>query len=192
MNKSGLLVIISSPSGGGKDVVISALLKKFARSAKLITTTTRTPRKEDKNGITYYFTDKPTFEKKIENNETVEHNFYADNYYGIEKKELENKLKNFDVVFTNVDVNGRRHLNDAHYKNLSIFLVPGNLNDLKNRISRRGAVSVQELNDRMQTAQNEMAAANEYDFQIINETGKLSETIDSVAKIITNQLAKQA
>ncbi len=189
MIPEGTLVIISSPSGGGKDTIISALLKKIANSAKLITTTTRTPRPDDQEGLTYYFVSKENFEEKIKTGEIVEHNFFTGNYYGITKTELENKLQNFDVVFTNIDVNGRRNLSAGGFKNLSIFLVPENLDDLKLRISRRGGLSELEIQQRLETAKHEITCAQEYDFQVINKNGKLDETIDNVAKIIKNYLS---
>ncbi len=188
MSPTGVLIIISSPSGGGKDAIISALLNRFNNSAKLITTTTRAPRPEDKEGITYYFIKKENFEEKIKNGEIIEHNFYAGNYYAITKAELANKLKNFDFVFTNIDVNGRRNLTATDYKNISIFIMPENLEDLKMRISHRGGLSNTEIEERLQTAKQEITCANEYDFQVINKNGKLTETIDSVAKIITEHL----
>ena len=118
----GIFVIISSPSGGGKDTVIRALIKQFPRSAKLVTTTTRSPRPEDQEGVTYHFIDKVDFENKIKNDEMMEYATYAENYYGVEKSELKNKLENFDLVFSNVDVQGRRNYTKTGIKNLSIFL----------------------------------------------------------------------
>lgn len=189
MSTIGKLVIISSPSGGGKDAIISALLKRFDRSTKLITTTTRSPRPDDKEGTTYYFIDKNNFEEKINCGEIIEYNFYTGNYYGITKTELNNKLNNFKIVFTNVDVHGRRNLTDVGFKILSIFLLPENLEDLKIRISRRGGLSESEIKQRLETAKDEINFADEYDFQVVNKTGKMSETIDNVAKIITEHLS---
>ncbi len=184
----GLFVIISSPSGGGKDTVIKALLKTIPRSAKLVTTTTRSPRPEDTDGITYHFTDKTNFEDKIKKGEMVEYATYADNYYGVDKTELQNKLENFDVVFSNVDVQGRRNYTESGIDNLSIFLLPDNLEDLKKRILNRGGVNEEELKLRLETAKNEISRADEYDFQVVNKNGQLDETIDNVAKIITSHL----
>lgn len=184
----GLFVIISSPSGGGKDTVIRALLKKIPRSAKLVTTTTRSPRPEDKEGVSYYFVDKTDFENKIKNGDLMEYATYADNYYGVEKSELENKLKNFDLVFSNVDVQGRRNYTQAGIKNLSIFLMPDNLENLKKRILNRGGVNETELALRLKTAQKEIAAAGEYQFQVINKVGHLDETIEKVVNIIQKYL----
>ncbi|EKD43167.1 MAG: hypothetical protein ACD_72C00420G0003 [uncultured bacterium] len=189
MSSTGNLIIISSPSGGGKDAIISALLKRFDSSAKLITTTTRTPRPDDIDGTTYYFINKSTFEDKIKSHEIVEYNLYTGNYYGITKTELVNKLNNFQIVFTNIDIHGRRNLVDAGFKILSIFLLPENLEDLKLRISRRGGLSETEIDQRLETAKEEITSANEYDFQVVNKNGKMSETVDSVAKIITEHLS---
>jgi guanylate kinase len=184
----GLFVIISSPSGGGKDTVIRALLSKIPRSAKLVTTTTRSPRPEDKEGATYYFVSKIEFENKIKNNELMEYATYADNYYGVEKSELQNKLQNFDLVFSNVDVQGRRNYTTSGIKNLSIFLLPDNLEDLKKRILSRGDVAPNDLELRLKTAQTEIKSASEYDFQVVNKTGHLDETIEKVANIIAKYL----
>lgn len=189
MSSTGNLIIISSPSGGGKDAIISALLKTFDRSAKLITTTTRAPRPDDKEGSTYYFIKKNNFEEKINCGEIIEYNFYTGNYYGITKTELNSKLNNFEIVFTNVDVHGRRNLSSAGFKILSIFLLPENLEDLKIRISRRGGLNETEIKQRLETAKEEIACADEYDFQVVNKTGKMAETIDNVAKIITEHLS---
>lgn len=183
---AGLFVIISSPSGGGKDAVIRALIKKIPRSAKLVTTTTRSPRPEDAQGVTYHFISRADFENKIKNGEMMEYATYAENYYGVQKSELENKLQNFDVVFSNVDIQGRRNYTQAGIKNLSIFLIPNSLDDLKKRILSRGGVNAAELALRLETAKKEIQAADEYQFQVVNKDGNLDETIDNVAKIITS------
>ncbi len=188
----GKLVIISSPSGGGKDTVIRSLIKMFPNSAKLVTSTTRLPRQEDQHGVTYYFIDQTTFKENIRQNKMVEHNFYSGNYYGVERSELENKLANFDLVFSQVDVNGKTSLTNAGFDNLSIFLLPSSLDDLKDRINRRGGVSVEGLNDRLETAKKEIEASKQYDFRIVNENDKLEETIEKVAKIIKEYLSNPA
>ena len=118
----------------------------------------------------------------------MEHAIYAENYYGVEKTELENKLQNFDLVFSNVDVQGRRNYTNAGIKNLSIFLVPDSLDDLKKRIVNRGGVNEPELELRLETAKNEIEAAGEYQYQVINKAGHLDETIDNVAKIIAKSI----
>ncbi|MDO9509714.1 MAG: guanylate kinase [Candidatus Magasanikbacteria bacterium] len=188
MEKKGLLIIISSPSGNGKDVIINALLKIIPNSVRFITTTSRPPRPGNQEGVDYYFISKEEFENKIKNNDFLEHNFYAENYYGTEKQLLEKTMSENEIIFLNMDVNGKNNLEKTGIKNLSIFLLPENLEILKNRIKARGGVSDEVIEERMKIAQKEISAAPEYDYQVINENGKIDQTIDKLAKIITFEL----
>jgi len=190
MPKQGLLVIISSPSGNGKDTVINALLKIIPNSVRLVTTTSRPPRPGNVEGVDYYFISKDEFENKIKNNEFLEYNFYAGNYYGTEKSRLEDLLNTNSVVFSAIEVNGKRNLDKVGVKNLSIFLLPDSLEILKDRIRKRGGVSEELIKERMKIAEKEISAAPEYDYQVVNKNGKIEETIDKLAKIINSELTK--
>ena len=190
MKRQSLLIIISSPSGNGKDTVINALLKKLPGSFRFVTTTSRPPRPGNKEGVDYYFITQEEFENKIKNNDFLEYNFYAGNYYGTEKKLLEKAVTENEIVFLNMDVNGKNSINKAGIKNLSIFLLPENLEILKNRIKNRGGVSDEVIEERMKIAQKEISFAPDYNYQVINENGKIDETVDKLAKIITSELSK--
>jgi guanylate kinase len=182
--KNGLLVIISSPSGGGKDVIIARLLKKIPNSIRLTTTTTRTPRNQEKNGINYFFINQEEFKNKIKAGKILEYNLYADNYYGTEKEVFETTIKKYPVVFTNIDYHGKQNLDRLNIPHLSIFLIPESLEILENRIKRRGDVIPEQLKKRLETAKNELKQANIFDYQIVNHEGKLDETAEEIAKII--------
>lgn len=183
MNK-GKLVIISSPSGGGKDSTINALLKIMPNSVRLITTTSREPRPGNQNGIDYYFISQTEFENKIQNNEMVEYNNYAGNYYGIEKNNLQTALENNDWVFTQIEVNGKQHLDEQNIPNISIFLLPENLEILAKRIRNRGGVNEEKIKERLKIAQNEMNKSILYDFQVVNVDGKFEETVAKIREIL--------
>ena len=186
---NGKLIIISSPSGGGKDAVIARLLKIFPNSARLVNTTTRPPRPKDSPGVTYDFINEKDFKAGLAQGQYLEHNFYNGHYYGVNKNRLATALANHDFVFTNIDVNGRKSAEIAGVKNLSIFLLPDDLKNLRTRIAGRGGLDETQINERLETAKREIARANEYDFQVVNKNGKMSETVDSVAKIITEHLS---
>lgn len=185
----GLLVIISSPSGGGKDSVIRGLLEKIPNSVKFLTTTTRPPRPGEKNGIDYHFVSREDFEKMIKSDELVEYNVYADNYYGTEIIRLDELLNNHAVVFSNIEINGKRNFDKAGRENLSIFLMPESLEILKQRIETRGGLTPDIIEKRLETAKKEIADSNIYDNKIVNYQGKLDETIENTAKIIKKHLS---
>lgn len=191
-DQTGLLIIVSSPSGGGKDSVIRELLKIFPRSTRLITTTSRPLRPGNKDGVDYHFVSQEQFEKKIKHGDFLEHNFYASNYYGLEKTRLEKLLSKYDIVFTQIEVNGKHNLDKAGIKNLSIFLLPENLDILKKRIQRRGGLTPEIIAERLETAKKEIAESADYDYRLVNKDGQLAETVSETAQIIRSMLTKKA
>ena len=185
---SGLLVIISSPSGGGKDSVINALLKIFPGSARLVTTTSRPLRPGNQEGVDYYFISREEFEEKIKSGEFLEHNFYAGNYYGTQKKHLEQLTREHPLVLTQIEVNGKHNLDIAGIKNLSIFLLPESLETLKKRIEKRGGLTEEIIEKRLAIAKKEINASEDYDYRLVNREGHLEDTIQEVAGLIASQL----
>lgn len=190
-DQTGLLVVISSPSGGGKDTVIRALLQIFPDSTRFVTTTSRPPRPGQTDGVDYHFVSREQFEQKIKNNELIEYNEYSGNLYGTEKKYLEADLKKYQLVLTQIEINGKHNFDRAHIPHLSIFILPDNLDNLRARILRRGGITPDIADARIKIAQKEMAAASDYDFQVINTEGELAKTIEKVAEIIQNHLPRK-
>lgn len=187
--KEGLLVVISSPSGGGKDSVINALLKIMSNSARFVTTTSRPPRPGNKNGADYFFISKDEFEHGIKNQEFLEYNVYSGNYYGTEQKRLADALKKYDLVFTQIEVNGKHNLDKAGVPHLSIYLLPENLDTLRKRIERRGGLAQTQIDERLRIAKEEIEKSADYDHRIVNKEGKLEDTVAETAKIIANYQA---
>ena len=183
----GHLVIISSPSGGGKDAVIRELIKIFPNSAKLMTTTTRPQRPGEQNGVDYNYVTREQFQTMIDEGKFIEHNIYADNYYGTEKQRLENNLQTHDMVFSNIEVNGKKNFDASGWENLTVFLLPESEEILKQRIEARGGLTPDKIAERLKTAINEVAQAIIYDYKIVNYQGKLDETVQNVAKILAER-----
>lgn len=95
---ANLCYIIIGPSGAGKTSLAASC---FEAKQKIISHTTRPPRVGEKNGIDYYFVSHTIFKSMAAKNEFAEYDVYADNYYGVSKVELEEKLTAgdcFDVL----------------------------------------------------------------------------------------------
>ena len=56
-----LIIIISSPSGVGKTTITKKLVNKIKKSYLSISCTTRSPRKNEKDKIDYFFVSKKKF-----------------------------------------------------------------------------------------------------------------------------------
>ena len=189
-NKKALLVIISSPAGGGKDSVIRGLLKILPNSIRLITATSRAKRPRDNEGTDYFFISKQDFEEKIKQGYFLEYNNCAGNYYGISNNFLSELQEKYDIILTNIDVNGKKHFDELKIPHLSIFLLPDNMETLRERARRRGGMTEQMIEDRIRLGYEEIERAIDYDYKVVNRDGKISETIDNVAKIIQDHLKK--
>ncbi len=189
-NTSGLFVIISSPTGGGKDATIEELIKIFPNSARLVTTTSRTPRPTDQEGVTYNFISREEFEKKINEEYFVEYNNYASNYYGSPKEHLLDLLNKHSVVFSNIDVNGKHSMDKLGIKHLSIFLLPESIAILEQRVQKRGGLTKEQITERIKIVSQEIEASKDYSYKLTNYEGKLAETVDNVAKIVKEHLEK--
>lgn len=187
MAQKGLLVVISSPSGGGKDSVIKALSKRIPNSSRCLTTTSRPPRPGNVEGVDYHFVSEEEFKKKISRDEFVEYNVYAGNYYGTEKSVLEQTLLNNDVVYTQVEINGKRAFDRLHIPHLAVFLMPENLDVLRDRIVARGGLTREEVDERLLIAKQQITEAGIYDLQIVNEQGRFDETVSQLIEAILDK-----
>ena len=89
--KKGKLIIVSAPSGCGKGTMLKEILKDD-RYYYSVSSTTREPREEDIDGVTYNFLTREQFEEKIKKDEWLEYAEYCNNYYGTPKAVTFNKL----------------------------------------------------------------------------------------------------
>lgn len=180
----GKLVVISSPSGAGKNSIIRRLLEIFPNSARFVTTTTRSLRPGEQEGKDYFFVSKEHFESMIQEDKFIEHNIYADEYYGSEKEKLSRVLEKYDFVFVAMDVNGKHALDAQYIPHLAIFLLPEDMSVLEERIQVRGGVDAQEIEKRLQTARLEVQDAGSYDAQVVNPEGKMEEAVQKIVQIL--------
>lgn len=185
--KQGKLIVISAPSGTGKTTVIKHLLEKLPAAAVIVTTTTRPPRPEETDGMHYYFVSTAEFEDKLARGEFAEHAQYAGNLYGIERRELEEKLAAHSLVLVTPEVKGKRQIDNLGIASISVFLEPEDLNALRERLERRKTLPKDEMERRLAAAKNEMAAAPEYDYRVLNREGRLHEAVDEILGILDRE-----
>ncbi|MFH1838619.1 MAG: guanylate kinase [Candidatus Kuenenbacteria bacterium] len=179
-----MLFIISGPSGVGKTSIIKKIIKLNPHFKRVITCTTRKKRCHEKHGQDYYFLSKKQFEKKIKNKEFLEWAIVHKNYYGTLKKTVEFFKENISLII-NVDFQGALQIKKKKIKAVFIFIKPKSLNELINRIKKRGKIKKEDLKIRLNNAKNEIKQAKKYyDYVIINEENKLNQTVEKILKII--------
>jgi len=171
--KKGKLIIISAPSGSGKSTIVQWLMANHPelRLAFSISCTSRAPRGTEKHGVEYFFLTPEDFQRRIQNNEFLEYEeVYKDRYYGTLKAQVESqRSKGINVVF-DVDVKGGCNIK-KHYgrRALSLFIQPPSIDELRNRLVKRGTDSAEAIEERIAKASYELTFANQFDKIVVND-----------------------
>ncbi len=189
IKKEGVLLVISSPSGTGKTTICKKLLEYDKNVHLSVSVTTRKKRKNEVDGLDYYFRNKNEFLDLKSKDSFIENAFVFENYYGTLKSEVLEKLENGIDVLIDIDWQGTRQITQAMGGNLvKIFLLPPSIYELKKRLSKRNSDSVEEINFRMSKALKEIKHYDEYDFVLINNN--LDTTFKQIVKILETERLK--
>lgn len=181
----GLLVVISGPSGAGKGTVCKELMKRYNYNIS-VSATTRPPREGEVDGVNYYFLDKNTFEQKLHNGEFLEYAKVYGNYYGTLKREVEEKLDNGENIILEIDIQGTLQVQKVYKNAIYVFLLPPSINELKNRILKRGSETESSFNIRFSSVSEELKYMSSYDYAVINDD--LDSAIEKVNSIINTEM----
>mgnify|MGYP001411846110 FL=1 len=189
IKNEGVLLVISSPSGTGKTTICKKLLEYDKNIHLSVSVTTRKKRKNEVEGIDYYFRSKKDFLNLKSQNSFIENAFVFENYYGTLKSEVLEQLENGIDVLIDIDWQGTRQITQAMKGNLiKIFLLPPSIDELKKRLSKRNSDSIKEINFRMSKALKEIKHFDEYDYVLVNDN--LENTFQKIVKIIEAERLK--
>lgn len=182
-----MLVILSGVAGAGKDTIKKAIIKRMDNVESIPSITDRPIRNGDVPGETYIFVNNEEFKKMIKNGELYEFDIHHNHYYGVPKKQLNEKIKAGKTVIKDVDVNGTENLvkilrNDM--KVVTIFLrVPKE--ELRRRLEERvDKPDEKEIELRLGRFDFEESKIDNYDYVIDNVDQE--ETIQKIMEIIKN------
>jgi len=167
----GKLIIVSAPSGSGKTSIVRYLLENQPVLEFSISATSRAPRKSEKHGVDYYFMTADEFRQRIDNNEFVEwEEVYKNTYYGTLRSEIKRIWDKGRHIIFDVDVKGGLSLKEEFgVKAISFFIKPPGIQELRQRLIKRGTDYPSEIEMRINKATEEMGEAYNFDKVIIND-----------------------
>jgi len=183
----GLLVIVSAPSGAGKDTVIERLVTKLDDAVVYVTATSRKPRPGEIHGKHYYFYSPEKFREEIEEGNFLEWSMVHGEFKGVRRDVLADTLRDHKIVIVKPDPQGMRKIKSQLPEALTIFIMPPSVESLRRRLAKRGTETPEQREIRLRNAEIEMAAAPEYDYVVVNEDGKIDETVEQIAEIIRKE-----
>ena len=168
---NGKLIIFSAPSGAGKTTIVQHLLSKTPGLEFSVSACSRPMRKDETNGVDYYFISVDEFKKKIENKEFVEwEEVYTNHFYGTLKAEIERIWKKGHHIIFDMDVVGGLNLKKQFgEKALAIFVQPPSIAHLEARLKKRETETPESIARRIGKAEKELKTADQFDKIVLND-----------------------
>lgn len=182
--KQGLLFVLSAPSGTGKDSVIARLRKRGMDFHVVSSVTTRAPRKGESDGNPYHFISVEAFRQMIERNELLEYAQVHGNWYGQPLQQVKDNLLTGRDVLLKIDVQGAATVRKKVPEAIFIFLTPGSVEELAQRLTYRHTETEVERERRLRDAQTELAQWNQYDYVVVNRQGQIEDAVEHLRAIM--------
>ena len=177
----GILTVVSGFAGAGKGTVMKYLTENYPDYALSVSATSRAPRKNEEEGVSYFFKTREEFEKMIENNELLEHAEYVGNYYGTPRAFVEEKLSEGKNVLLEIEIQGAMQIKKAFKDALLVFIMPPSAAVLKERLTGRGTETPEVIKKRLDRAVSESEGIENYDFIVVNdEVDKCAERLHNI------------
>lgn len=174
-----MIISISGPAGVGKGTLVRELLRLDDSWRVAVSATTRSPRPGEINGEHYHFISESDFEHLIAQDGLLEWaKVHNSAHYGTPVSELE-RLRGHNIILE-IDLQGVRQARIRIPNLISFFVLPPSIGELERRLRGRGTESEAEITSRLETAERELAATDEFDFTVVNENAA-----DCARQIIT-------
>jgi guanylate kinase len=134
-----------------------------------VSSTTRKPRANEKDGVEYYFLTEEEFDQEIAKDHFLEWAHFAGARYGTPREPVEQGLSAGKNILLEIDIEGAKQVKMHSPEAILVFLEPPSWEELVSRLERRATDSPQRRAERLQLAQEELAAASFFDHRLIND-----------------------
>jgi guanylate kinase len=161
--------VITGPSGVGKGTLISTLLERVPGLELSVSATTREPRAGEVDGRDYHFLSAEQFDRLIEAEDFLEFATYSGNRYGTLRSEVRKRLDAGHSVVLEIEVQGARQVRAAMRESVQVFIAPPDPAVLRQRLESRGADAAKAIDARLEVAEIELAAQDEFAHRVVND-----------------------
>ncbi|MCS1408560.1 MAG: Guanylate kinase [Verrucomicrobia subdivision 3 bacterium] len=173
----GILFLISAPSGAGKTTVCQRLLKANRELTRVVTCTTRNPRKGEIDCVDYHFLSPAQFQTKLAEDAFLENAEVYGNRYGTLRSDVTQMLEAGQDILLSIDVRGAALLRQrAEFEPrirralVTVFLSPPSFTELERRLRSRDSDSEEAITRRLAFASREMAASETFDYLVLSDS----------------------
>jgi guanylate kinase len=157
-----------------------------------VSLTTRKPRGSEVNGTDYHFVSEDEFIRRRDGGELAEWSQHFNAWYGTPKAPLDRAIGSGRDILLDIEIRGAGQIRTSYPNDsVAVFVLPPTLEDLVERLRKRGAESEAEIQRRLHRAREEIAALPQYDYLIINdEVGASVERFSSIVNAERSRVAR--
>lgn len=178
--------VITGPSGVGKGTLIRSLLQRRPQLQLSVSATTRSPRPGEQHGVDYWFLSDADFDERVRAGDFVEHAAYSGKRYGTLRSELDRRTSAGVPVVLEIELQGARQVREAMPEAVQIFVEPPSQEALRARLVGRGTDDSEQIEARLRTARQELAAKDEFAHVVCND--RLEDAVAALEAIVTEEL----
>ncbi len=178
--------VITGPSGVGKGTLIRGLLARIPELELSVSATTRPPRPGEVDGVAYHFLSDEEFDRKVTAGAFVEHAAYSGRRYGTLRSELERRTSAGIPVVLEIEVQGARQVRKTLPSAVQVFIVPPSEMALRERLVGRGTDDPDEIERRLDVAEHELGAQQEFDHKVVND--RQEDALDELERLVRAHL----
>jgi guanylate kinase len=181
--------VITGPSGVGKGTLIRSLRERIPDLQLSVSATTRRPRTGETQGVDYHFMSPEQFDAHVRAGDFVEHADYAGARYGTLRSELQTRMASGAPVLLEIEVQGARQVRETMPEAVQVFIAPPSLEALRVRLVGRGTDDAEQVQARLRTARQELAARDEFARVVIND--RREQAVDELVQVVRDVTADE-
>ncbi|MFL0457763.1 guanylate kinase [Brachybacterium paraconglomeratum] len=177
------VTVLAGPTAVGKGTVSAAIRARYPQIWLSVSATTRAPRPGEVDGVHYRFVGEEEFSRLIEDGQMLEWAVvHGRNKYGTPRGPVEEKVAEGRPVLLEIDLAGARQVRETLPEARFVFLAPPDWDTLVQRLVGRGTEDEEERERRLATARVELAAEDEFDVTIVNDS--VDRAADELARLL--------